>query len=192
VLDRDDVSSVQKNSNRRSVPDGCVQPEAFSPALFSSDPPPPLQEQLEEPLARGGANAALGDQRGDEAGRGHVEGVVGGGAVGAGVRRTATRRPSSLQPSIWVTSRRSSARSFLAAISRRPACGQRSGSARHRRRPVFRQADRRFYHRRAADPRRLGLTAREGRLGDALGHEHPHRYRFHDERLHRHARLRRI
>ena len=82
MLDRDDVSSVQKISNRRSAPDGCVvQPEPFSPALFSSDPRPPLREQFEEPLARGGAEAALGDQCGDEAGRGYVEGVIGGGAV---------------------------------------------------------------------------------------------------------------
>jgi hypothetical protein len=55
VLDRDDVSSVQKISNRRSVPDGCVvQPEPFSPALFSSDPPPPLREQFEEPSREAG------------------------------------------------------------------------------------------------------------------------------------------
>jgi len=98
VLDRDDVSSVQKISNRRSVPDGCVvQPEPFSPTLFSSDPSPPLREQFAEPVAGGGTDAALGD----EPGRGHVEGVIGGGAVG----RTATRRPSSVQPSMWVTSR---------------------------------------------------------------------------------------
>ena len=50
-------------------------------ALFSSDPSSPLGEQLKQALAWGGADAALGDEGGDEAGRGHVEGVIGGGAV---------------------------------------------------------------------------------------------------------------
>ena len=50
-------------------------------ALFSSDPSSPLGEQLKQALAWGGADAGLGDEGGDEAGRGHVEGVIGGGAV---------------------------------------------------------------------------------------------------------------
>ena len=50
-------------------------------ALFSSDPSSPVGEQLKQALAWGGADAALGDEGGDEAGRGHVEGVIGGGAV---------------------------------------------------------------------------------------------------------------
>src|SRR5271155_5998968 len=49
-----------------------------------------------------------------------------------------------------------------------PACPG-AGAARHRRRSVFREADRRLWQRRAGHPRRLGRTARERRLGDALG-----------------------
>ena len=49
--------------------------------LFTNDAPPPLREQFEEPLARCGADAALGDEGAHEAGRGHVEGVIGSGAV---------------------------------------------------------------------------------------------------------------
>src|SRR5215469_465142 len=38
-------------------------------------------KQLEETVARRGAGAALGDERSNEVGGGHIEGVVGGGAV---------------------------------------------------------------------------------------------------------------
>src|SRR5271169_1291827 len=47
-------------------------------------PAAPLREQLEQPFAGSGADAALGDEGGDEAGRGYVEGVICGGAVGRG------------------------------------------------------------------------------------------------------------
>src|SRR5580692_2517306 len=50
-------------------------------ALLCSDPPSPLREQRAQSLAGGGADAALGDESGDEAGRGYVEGVVGGGTL---------------------------------------------------------------------------------------------------------------
>jgi hypothetical protein len=50
-------------------------------ALLSSDPSSPLGEQPKQALAWGGADAALGNEGGDEVGRGHVEGVFGGGAV---------------------------------------------------------------------------------------------------------------
>src|SRR5437764_75083 len=50
--------------------------------LFCSDSPLPLREQTEQSRARGGADAALGYEGGDEAGRGYVEGVIGRGAVG--------------------------------------------------------------------------------------------------------------
>jgi len=65
-------------------------------------------------------------------------------------------------------------------------------SARHRRRLVFREADRCLWQRGAGHPRRLGGNIRERRLGDALGHQHSDRYRLHYEPLHRHARLWRI
>ncbi len=95
----------------------------------------PLGKSDEQALARRGADAALGDQPGDQPRRRHVEGVVGGGEP-SGTRRTVSIRPAGGRPAMSVTSAgialldRDVAHAVLDATSRWSATAARHRTAR--------------------------------------------------------------
>ena len=81
-------------ASERAAPGGrgTVAVIAAAPSMRGALPGPVVGEQAEQALPRGRADAALGDQAGDQAGRRHVEGGVAGRAALGAIRTRRRRR----------------------------------------------------------------------------------------------------